>query len=72
MSFWEASRQPRSADYAFTLVDIRFDGDGAGVGKLAVASKITADKKTGTIEIENYGTEPVRLTEVRSNATRNK
>jgi hypothetical protein len=68
MSFWEAANKPRSSEYPFTLIDIRFDPDGKGVGKLAVASKITANKKTGTIEIENFGIEPVRLTEVRTSA----
>src|SRR5215203_5956567 len=66
ISAWEAFNRPRSADYDFTLADIRFDGDGKGVGKLAVAAKITTNPKTGTIEIENFSSEPVRLTEVTS------
>jgi hypothetical protein len=64
ISAWEAFNRPRSADYEFTIADIRFDGDGKGVGKLAVAAKITTDDKTGAIEIENFSSEPVRLTEV--------
>ena len=47
ISAWEAFNRPRSADYDFTLADIRFDGDGKGVGKLAVAAKISTDDKTG-------------------------
>jgi hypothetical protein len=66
ISAWEAFNRPRSADYDFTLADIRFDGDGKGVGKLAVAAKISSDDKTGNIEIENFSSEPVRLTEVTS------
>jgi hypothetical protein len=66
ISAWEAFNKPRSADYEFTVADIRFDGDGKGVGKLAVAAKITTNPKTGTIEIENFTSEPVRLTEVTS------
>jgi hypothetical protein len=66
MSFWEASRRPRSSDYDFTLIDIRFDPDGKGTGKLAVAAKVDYNDKTQTVEIENFGIEPVRLTEVRS------
>ena len=66
ISAWEAFNRPRSADYDFTLADIRFDGDGKGVGKLAVAAKITTNDKTGAIEIENFSSEPVRLTEVKS------
>jgi hypothetical protein len=69
MSFREARNRPRSADYEFTLADIRFDGDGKGVGKLSVASKISVKKDTGVIEIEDFGTQPVQLTDVRSTRT---
>jgi hypothetical protein len=66
MGFREATNRPRSFDYPFTLLDIRFDADGKGVGKLAYASKVTFNEKTSTIEVENFGIEPVRLTDVRS------
>jgi hypothetical protein len=66
ISAWEAFNRPRSSEYEFTLADIRFDGDGKGVGKLAVAAKITTHPTTGAIEIENFASEPVRLTEVTS------
>jgi hypothetical protein len=65
ISFWEASNQPRSIDYDFTLAEIRLDKDGKGEGKLVPAAMITYDEKTRTIEIENYQIEPVRLAEVR-------
>ena len=64
MSYWEAANQPRSAEYDFTIADIRFDGDGKGVGKLSVAAKVSVNDKTGMVEIEDFGTEPVRMTEV--------
>jgi len=66
ISAWEAFNRPRSSEYEFTLADIRFNGDGKGVGKLAVAAKITSNPKTGAIEIENFSSEPVRLTDVTS------
>lgn len=66
ISAWEAMNRPRSSDYEFTIADIRFDGDGKGVGKLAVAAKVTVKDETGVIEIENFSSEPVRLTEVTS------
>jgi hypothetical protein len=66
ISAWEAMNRPRSADYDFTLADIRFDGDGKGVGKLSVAAKISVNEKTGMVEIEDFGSEPVRMTEVTS------
>jgi hypothetical protein len=66
VGFGEAARNTRSSEYEFTLIDIRFGPDGKGVGKLALSTKISYNKETKTIEIENYGTEPVRLTEVKS------
>jgi len=64
MSFWELSNRPRSVEYEFTLAEIRLTKDGKGEGKLAPAAKISWDADTRTIEIENYGMEPVRLTQV--------
>ena len=39
--------------------------DGTGEGKMSIATKITIDKKRETIVLENYGTQPVRLNNVR-------
>jgi hypothetical protein len=64
MSFREAANQPRSADYEFLLIEIRLGSDGKGQGKLAAAAKIEYDKETNTVQVENYGNQPVRLTEV--------
>ena len=64
MSYWELTNRPRSVEYEFTLAEIRLSKDGKGEGKLAPAAKISWDADTRTIEIENYGTEPVRLSHV--------
>lgn len=64
MSFWEAANQPRSADYAFTLAEVRLGPDGKGEGKLVPAAKIEYDQESKTLEIENYNIEPTRLTQV--------
>jgi hypothetical protein len=64
MSFWEASNQPRSADYEFLLMEIRLDKDGKGEGKLVPLAQISYNEVSRTVEIENYGSEPVRLTKV--------
>jgi hypothetical protein len=64
MSFLEASMRPRSSEYEFLLGEIRLDREGVGEGKLATMAKISFDKKKKVIEIENYGIEPVRLTQV--------
>ena len=65
IGFWEARNQPRTTDYPFTLVEIRLDPSGKGVGKLAVATKIEFDKKKHQMVLENYSSEPVRLNEVK-------
>jgi len=62
---WEAREQPRTIDYPFTLIEIRLDAEGKGVGKMAVATKIDFDKKKKQMVLENYASEPVRLNEVK-------
>lgn len=62
---WEARNQPRTIDYPFTLIEIRLDKEGKGVGKMSVATKIEFDKKKQQMVLENYSSEPVRLNEVK-------
>ena len=64
VSFLEASTQPRTMDYPFMLVDVRLGPDGKGQGKLLPLAKIDVNEDH-VVEIENYASEPVRLTEVR-------
>lgn len=61
IGFVEARNQPRTIDYPFTLMELRVDKEGKGEGKMAVATKISFDKKKNAIELENYSSEPVRL-----------
>jgi hypothetical protein len=61
IGFVEARNQPRSIDYPFTLMEIRVNKDGQGEGKMAVATKISFEKKKHVMELENYASEPVRL-----------
>jgi len=65
MSFLEVREQPRSVEYPFVVVDIRLNADGKGVGKLMPLAKINTDVDH-IVEIENYASEPVRLTSVES------
>jgi hypothetical protein len=65
IGFWEARNQPRTIDYPFNLIEIRLGKDGKGVGKMAVATKIQYDKKKSQMVLENYSSEPVRLTDVK-------
>jgi hypothetical protein len=65
IGFQEARANSRTMDYPITLMEIRVDKDGKGEGKMAVATKISFDKKKNQIELENYSSEPVRLNNVK-------
>ena len=66
MGFWGVATGADSAQYEFTLAEIRLDKDGGtrGEGKLVTAAQIWYNEKTKTIEIANYANEPVRLSQV--------
>jgi len=68
VGFWEARNQPRTIDYPFTLIDIRLTAGGEGEGKMSVATKISYNKKKHAVELENYASEPVRLTTIKVEA----
>lgn len=61
ISTWEARNQPRTIDYPFTVIELHLNPNGEGEGKMTYATKITEDKKTGSIVLENWGTSPVLL-----------
>jgi hypothetical protein len=68
MGFREVRANSRSREYAFMLCEIDMNGHGVGQGKLSNLAKVSYDKKQKAVEIETYGIEPVRLTEVRDRA----
>lgn len=61
---FEQRRGTRSLDYPFTYVELFVDERGKGDGGLIPAAKVRAlnDK---TIEVENFGTYPARLVNIR-------
>ena len=61
ISTWEAVNQPRTIDYPFAVVEMHLNPSGEGQGKMTYATKITVDKKTDSIVLENWGTSPVLL-----------
>lgn len=55
----------RAMDYPFTIIEMRFppnDPKNKGTGKMLAASSVIV--QDGKIQLENYGQEPVRLTEI--------
>jgi hypothetical protein len=56
-------------NYPFTIVELRLNAEGEGEGKLSFATKITADKESGTIVLENYDIQPALLLGVKREET---
>ncbi|HEY8550769.1 MAG TPA: hypothetical protein VIL35_12505 [Vicinamibacterales bacterium] len=65
ISFWEARNQPRTMNYPFTLIEMRLPAEGGkGEGKLSLFTRIQYDARNNIVELENYASEPVRLSEI--------
>ena len=65
IGFWETWDNSRSVEYPFTIIQMRIGPDGRGTGTMSMATKIRA--YGNIIELENFASAPVMLTEVRSN-----
>lgn len=65
ISMWEAVNRPRSFDYPFTMIELRINSSGEGEGKLNLATRIDVSRTGKMVELENYDTQPIHLTEVR-------
>jgi hypothetical protein len=64
IGFWELTRNARTVDYPFTVIQMEIGRDGRGTGTLSYATKVIAAGKS--IILENFATSPVMLTEVRT------
>ena len=64
IGFWEAVHRPRTIQYPFTVIQMQIGPDGKGKGTLSVATKIVAHNNV--VELENFATQPVMLTEITS------
>ena len=65
VGFAAAASGSRVLDYPFTLIEMRMkdnDKGEKGEGKMLAASSIST--KNGKLEIENYGQQPVQLTQI--------
>ncbi len=65
INFGEALYRPRWRDYDVTLIVLDIDKEGKGEGQLAMGVKLAIDQEQKALVIENFGSEPVRLTSVR-------
>jgi hypothetical protein len=64
ISFYEARNQPRTRDYDMSLLVMDVDAEGNGEGQLAMGVQLSVDTEKKTLVVENFGTEPVRLTKI--------
>jgi len=65
VSFLEAWRSGRSRDYPFTIMEIRLDKEGKGVGSVIGGAQLRFNEE-GQLDIESYGNQYAKLTNVRS------
>ena len=72
ITFWEAANRPRTIDYPFTVIDLRIGPNGEGEGKMSLFARIQFDKEKNTIVLEDYGTQPVLLKNVKKEASARK
>jgi hypothetical protein len=68
IGFWEASNRPRTIDYPFTVIQMQMGKDGKGKGTMSYATKIRVIDRT--LELENFSTAPVMLTEIEARPSR--
>jgi hypothetical protein len=72
IGFWEATNQPRSIDYPFTVIQMKLNRDGTGTGTMSYATKIVAHENN-VIELEDFASQPIMLNNIKSapkNATK--
>jgi hypothetical protein len=67
MSFAELYNSGRSVDYPFGFLQVKLDAESKGAGQFMMAAKLRFDKKKGNYELESYGNQYIKATNVRPN-----
>jgi hypothetical protein len=62
---WKAAGQQAAPDYPFTVVELRLNRRGHGEGKMSLAAKVTFEQDAKTIALENYGSVPILIKDVK-------
>jgi hypothetical protein len=65
MPFLELYRSSRTTDYPFGYLQVKLDAKGQGAGQIMAAAKIRFDKKKGQYEIESFGNQFIKATNIR-------
>jgi hypothetical protein len=62
---WKATGQAAAPGYPFTVVELRFNKQGRGEGKMSLAAKVTADADAKTVTLDGYAAAPVLINNVK-------
>lgn len=65
MPFVELYNSGRSTGYQFGFLPVKLSAKGEGTGQIMAAAKIRFDKKKGKYEIESYGNQYIKATNIR-------
>lgn len=69
MVVWKEAMQVQGTEELFTVLEIRLTANDEGEGKAAIGSNIGVDRSLDLIQLQDYGSEPVRLIDVRAKRT---
>jgi hypothetical protein len=67
MPFVELNNNGRTTNYPFGYLQVKLDSTGKGSGQIMAAARIRFDKKKGQYEIESFGNQYIKATNVRPN-----
>ena len=62
---WKAAGKQAAPDYPFTVVELRLNRRGQGEGKMSLAAKVTFEQDAKTMALENYGSVPILIKDVK-------
>jgi hypothetical protein len=65
MPFMELYNNGRTTDYPFGYLQVKLDANGQGSGQIMAAARIRFDKKKGQYQIESFGNQYIKATNVR-------
>jgi hypothetical protein len=65
MPFLELYNNGRTTDYPFGFLQVKLNDKGEGTGQIMAAAKIRFDKKKGQYQIESFGNQYIKATNVR-------
>jgi hypothetical protein len=65
MPFLELYNGGRTTDYPFGYLQVKLDANGQGAGQIMAAARIRFDKKKGQYEIESFGNQYLKATNIR-------